>query len=493
MSGRRVRGWVVEAVDEGPGDLREVLGHSGEIPVFGSVQLGSLLWAARHYVAPVAVVLAKASPPNLPKRRREKPQPLNHIEPRHRPAGSFGTAVSGGRGPTTALVGAWRDLRWLAGLGDVLAPTRSAVVVVATAAEAAGVASAARESLGDQVVEVATQDDAGLTRAWERAQDPGRLLVGTPRIALWQIAGLAQAVVLEEGRRAMKDRQTPTIHVREVMRKRSLVEGFNLAFLGPTPSVELLAAGAQVVGLPGRPWALVEVVDRSSEPPGGGLIADQVAVALRSAGAAGAFVMTGRKMVQPLIDEINRRLGDGLASAIPTDARVTVGTEADLAGLESLDLGVVPDVDFLLSGTGYRASEEALRQVARLAGYVGRGRGRRVVVQTRHPDSKLIASLRRGSPIPYLEDVLVERARAGTPPSVEMVAIEVRGSVPKDLDAEIRSLTGVEVLGPATYDRGTRWLLSGDLGKAKAEMRPMIGRWREKGATVRVDADPIDF
>jgi primosomal protein N' len=198
-------------------------------------------------------------------------------------------------------------------------------------------------------------------------------------------------------------------------------------------------------------------------------------------------------MVEPLIDEINRRIGDGLASAIPTDARVMVGTEADLAGLESLDLGVVPDVDFLLSGTGYRASEEALRQVARLAGYVGRGGGRRVVVQTRHPDSKLIASLRRGSPIPYLEDVLVERARAGTPPSVEMVAIEVRGSVPKDLDAEIRSLTGVEVLGPATYDRGTRWLLSGDLGKAKAEMRPMIGRWREKGATVRVDADPIDF
>ncbi|MDI9465838.1 MAG: hypothetical protein QM393_09775, partial [Bacillota bacterium] len=75
-------------------------------------------------------------------------------------------------------------------------------------------------------------------------------------------------MVLEEGRRAKKDRQTPTTHVREILRTRSRADGFNLVFFGPTPSTETLAAGATVVRATRRAWAPVEVVDRSGEPPG---------------------------------------------------------------------------------------------------------------------------------------------------------------------------------------------------------------------------------
>jgi hypothetical protein len=47
-------------------------------------------------------------------------------------------------------------------------------------------------------------------------------------------------------------------------------------------------------------------------------------------------------------------------------------------------------------------------------------------------------------------------------------------------------------MGPVRIDDGTRWLLTGKLGKARLELRDLVHRWRDSGVTVRVDADPID-
>jgi primosomal protein N' len=114
-------------------------------------------------------------------------------------------------------------------------------------------------------------------------------------------------------------------------------------------------------------------------------------------------------------------------------------------------------------------------------------------VQTDDPRSGLIDALRRGDPIPYLERILVDRAREGFPPASEMLAIEVRGSQPIDLESEISQLGAREILGPMSIPAGRRWLISGDLAAARVRLRTVIGGWREKGATVRIDADPIDL
>ena len=113
-------------------------------------------------------------------------------------------------------------------------------------------------------------------------------------------------------------------------------------------------------------------------------------------------------------------------------------------------------------------------------------------MQTVRPDSLLVTTMRRGDPIPYLERVLVERARDGSPPSTEMIAVEIRGDVPDDAAADLVAIPGAVVLGPMAVDDGQRWLLTGKLGEARLELRRLVGRWRDKGATVRVDADPID-
>lgn len=548
LSGRRVRGWVVET-GEGPDrPLKDVAGVSGGARVFDEALFRSLVWASTHYVAPLAVLLGKATPPNLPQAPgdlpgRSHPRPLGH------PLDEIAAvAARGAKVPLQALVGPWQDGKWLAAFGPVLAEGRSAMVLAASAAEVAMISQWARHHFGEGVIEVSGDDNASLTRAWSQVQAPGNLIVGTPRVALWKVAGLSLVVILEEGRRAMKERQTPTLHVREVIRARSLLEGFIPVFLGPTPSVELLSAGAQVRILGNRAWPLVEVVDRSEEPPGSGYVSDRVIAGLRAIVEQGrrAFVFTHRRVgagsmrcarcrairtcsrcsafvgrvetcprcgaglgpcshcgsaefeemgtiPQRLVAEIAASLGKQAVAVHPADAPVTVGTERDLAALPAVSLAVAADTDGMAMGSGFRASEEALRQLARVAGAVRSGPGSRLMVQTSHPGSDLVQTLRRGDPIPYLEKVIQGREAEGMPPSTEMIAVETRDEVPDDVETDLDSLSGATLLGPVAVDQGRRWLLTGDLRTARRELRSLVGRWREQGATVRVDADPIDL
>lgn len=546
LSGRRVRGWVVEMGVRPKRALRDISSVSGAGPVFDHRLLSALEWAANHYVAPLSVVLSQATPPNLPRNTGRRAPSLSVDSSPHPIRDIAEVAAPGRRQAARALVGNWVDLAWLPALASVLRAGNTVAVVTATVAEAEKIHNDWRER-GQSAVVVAGGTGAELTTAWEELQTPGQLLIGTPRVVSWQIPGLALAVILEEGRRAMKERQTPTVHVRDMIRKRSLLEGFSTVFFGPTPSVEVLAAGAETTRIGNRAWPLVEVVDRAEDEPGSGFLSGRVISALRSVAKSKgrAFVFTHRRVglasmrcancrmmrrcrrcgtrlgrvdecprcsaptgacancggaefeemgtvPERLVSELNGRLGDGVAGVYPGGEAIQVGTERDLAGLPRVDLVIAADVDGMLMSHGYRASEEALRQLARLGNSLAPGSGRRMMVQTSQPDSDLIATLRRGDPIPYLESVLVERARDGVPPAVEMIAVEVRGSDDVDLSADLGD-AGCEVLGPLTLDGGMRWLLQGDLTRARQELRSVVGRIRESGASVRVDADPIDL
>jgi primosomal protein N' len=147
----------------------------------------------------------------------------------------------------------------------------------------------------------------------------------------------------------------------------------------------------------------------------------------------------------------------------------------------------------MLLGRSYRSSEETLRLLARLANAVSPGSGHRMMVQTKKPESDLIQTLRRGNPVPYLERVLVERARGGVPPSTSMLAVELRGLVPDNVSASLEDIEEISVLGPLDIDDGKRWLLQGELRRARRDLRKLVGRWRDLGATVRIDSDPIDL
>lgn len=491
-----MRGWVVETSPNREGKLKEVAGVSGAAAVFDHSLLKTLSWAAHHYVAPVSVLLNKATPPNLP-----KPIPVANtsdlgLQPRDHPIFEMAVATAAGeRRPSRAVLGRWQSLDWLDSLSPIVEVRRSAMVIAASAAEVDRICQRARPIYGEALVEVASMKDAEVTRGWELAQSPGRIVVGTPRIATWMVRGLSLLVILEEGRRAMKDRQTPTVHVREVVRKRSLIEGCSVAFFGPTPSVEVLSAGAEVTRVGNRAWPLVEIVDRSEEAPGSGQLSRRVVAAIRAMADAKerTFVFASLRMTEKIAREINARLGAPLAGTASSRSPVTVGTERDLAGLSPVSLTVATNVDGMLMGPGYRTEEEALRQLARLANSLKSGPGHRMMAQTFDVASPLVQALRKGDPIPYLEQVLVDRAKTGVPPSTDMIAVEVRGELPDGLDLDLRELPNAVVIGPIEIEEGRRWLLEGDLGKARPALRQLARKWRDVGGTVRIDADPIDF
>lgn len=544
---------MVELADRDPARLKPIAGVSGDFPIFGPRLRDALVWGAHHYVAPVSVMLERSAPPNLPTRPvaiPAAPAPPASAS-RHALAAVVEAALAGRRHPVRAFLDPPESTAWLTTLAPLLGAGLSALVVAATAAEVAILAEMAREQMGPAVVEVSGDlDDSEVTRRWaEAAAEPGRLVIGTPRVAAWPVAGLVLAVVVEEGRRAMKDRQTPTVHVRRLLTTRARLEGFSQAYIGPTPSVEVLAAGAEVVAGGSRAWPLVEVVDRREDPPGSGLVSERSrrAIAATAGGGGTVFVFTHRRGYAPafrcaacrelrrcrvcgsrpepgeacrrcgassepclncgavsfeplgagvgrVVHELRGSLGERVG-AVPSPAPVVVGTERDLAGAGPVDLAVAVDADGLVLGSHFRAGEEALRILARLAGRVGRGSGRRLVLQTAMPDHPLITALRRGDPLPYLRHEIEERHRLGYPPAAEMMVVELRGEVP-DPDGSLREPAddAVAILGPASTYEGRRWLVQGPgLGGYKVALRPVVQRWRDSGATVRIDVDPLDL
>lgn len=550
LGGRKARGYVVELAADLAGNLKDLSAVSGAAPVFDANLLRSLDWAAVHYVAPLSILLDRSAPPNLPKQSVTQPSgPITARSIDH-PLTSIAQAAAGGRRrPVAAIASGGHSTDWVWSVAPVLVAGKSVLVIAATTTEVEALTGSAAAVFGDRVVSVAGDAAKEVTRAWEAAQVPGHLVIGTPKVATWHVAGLALVVVLEEGRRAMKDRQTPTIHVRDMMATRSRVEGFTLVFIGPTPSLEVMAAGAEVVRGTPRAWPLVEVVDRREDPPGSGFMSERTISALRAVASAGrrSFVFThvraaeasmrctqcrrvrrceecgsrlGRtescsrcgaptgecvhcgsttfeemgSVPERLSSEISRRLGSGMSGVHPTELAISVGTERDFAGLAPMGLVVAVDADSLMLGHNYRAGEEALRILARLANTLEIGSGRRMIVQTSLPDSDLVATLRRGDPIPYLEALLSERAQMGLPPASEIIAVELRGDgATTEADAKIRALGAATVLGPAVSPERSRWLLQGDLGPVRLGLRPLVQRWRERGWTVRVDSDPIDL
>ncbi|MDP3984127.1 MAG: hypothetical protein Q8Q52_03875, partial [Acidimicrobiia bacterium] len=196
-----------------------------------------------------------------------------------------------------------------------------------------------------------------------------------------------------------------------------------------------------------------------------------------------------------VVEELRRSLGPVMGPATAESA-VLVGSEADLAGLRPVDLAVAIDADGLILGSHFRASEEALRILARLAGRVAAGSGRRALVQTSLPGHPVITALRKGDPIVFLEAELEERRRLGFPPAAELMVVELRGTVPAGTDEELRTAAGgAVVMGPAARpDDRQRWLIQGnDLTRFRNGLRPLVQKLRDGGTTVRIDADPLEL
>lgn len=553
LGGRRVRGWVTSIRSESREGLKQIIGVSGAHPVFTDELLQTLRWASIHYVSPLAAMLPKAAPPNLPRKGVVKLPTLD--TPREPPiavADVVARLESGDRPATTFVAGSgpWDDVV-KAVAHACAASDRSTLIVVPTALECSAMAESLAAPFGKRVVSTtSTAPAADRTRAWSQAKgSPGTIVVGTPEVALWPLAKPGIAIVVEAGRRAMKSRQTPTVHVRELLRRRAGVERFGLLLVGQLPTLETAASAASPkVQTSGRVWPLVELIDRNAEPPTSSPVAEGIRAAIAGAARRNepVFVFVSRRGYSPatrctkcgelrrcpqcgsspgqgaecercatrnvpcvhcggaafapvgaavgrVLEDLRRALGDAAGPA-GSGAQVQVGTERDILPTGSVGLAVVVDADSMLLRPHYRAEEDTLRILARVASTVRRGRGHRCVIQSRMPDHRVLQAMRHGNGDAVLTEWLAERDAEQLPPFGELLALELTNA-PQGTDAEIREVAGdgVAVFGPGEVGETSRWLVQApDLRPVKIRLRPQAQIWRDKKIKVRIDADPVD-
>jgi primosomal protein N' (replication factor Y) len=552
LGGRKVRGYVTAVrVGADRAELRPIAGVSGEYPIFDDRILQTSRWIAAHYVAPLAAVLKTSAPPNLA-RRGPVPSggPVPSVE---EPVPGLGERLAAGKRVRPQYLVQGREIA--AAIAGAAAPLLeggdNVVVIGPTVDEIAALAAGLGELFGDRVVTATSRESAAdQTRAWVRARRPtGTLLVGTREVVMWPGGPPALMVVVDESRRAMKSPQTPTVHVREAARRRAAVERFGLLFVGPLPSTEVVAAGAEIHEPRRRVWPLVEVADRAEEPPGAAVVLERTRAAIASvAGRGGStFVLvprrafaaafrctacgdvrrcarcgsaTGRDGSCPrcglenaacptcggdrfvplgvgigrVVDDLGRSIR-GVVAAGDGAGSVVVGTERDLGGKAGFDLTVAVGMDAVVHAPHYRAAEDAMRALVRCALAVGSGRGRRCLIQTAHPEHPVYVALRAGRPLDFVKQELAARSALDLPPVGELAAIEVSGDPAKSNDL-LAGAVGDEALlrGPAPTNDGGRWLLQGpDLHRVKLRLRPVIQRLRDGGSRVRVDVDPVDL
>ncbi len=548
LGGRVVRGWVTRVDDSPRAGLKALRRISGDHTVFSPQLLETLQWAAHHYVAPVSSLLKKTSPPNLPRRATAKalPEVPAEIDGVYTPLGV--SAVEGAGGPPVVVVGNVSSEAVASAAGPVLRSGHSTMAVFPTGVEAQRFFDEVA-GLGARTVLVHPEmSDRQVTDRWSRVRDQsGYLLVGTERIALWPVAGLRLAWIVGDGRRGLKARQTPTLHVRELLRSRAAGERFSLVLSSVVPSTEALAGGARLVVQPGRLWPRTEVIDRGEDPPGGGVLGTRARAAISAAARQGktAFVFTHRHGYAPafrcvscrtlrvcevcearavgktqcarcgsplgpcrkcagrafepmgagegrVLSELTKFVTPALVGPVGSDGPVWVGTERDLPLVASRHVAVAVDADGLIFGTNYRAPETALRLLARVAGTVATSAGARFIVQTARPSHPIIQALQRGEPIGLLEAMIEERRQERLPPVGQLLVLDITDP-PSWLPERLAELSG-DLLGPIEYGDRRRWLLQGaSLDRDKRTLRGIVQDARDAGARVRVDADPIDL
>ena len=560
LGGGRTHGFVVETGHRPSHKLKPLSSVSGDAPVFDAPLLSVCRWASRYYVTPLSTILARTAPINAPRvPARLQPGSLPPPAGLDHPAVRLGEDAAAGRRrrPGCLLVNPAGE-EWVRPLlGPVLGAGRSVMVVAPTVLEEERITSLVQGVYPGRVLGASNRHSARRrTAAWGHlATGGGLVLVATPAASLWSIAKPGLLIVVEDGRRAHQSRKSPTVGTRRLLRERSIREGGLLVNLGPFPSVDFMALGPDLHHSRSRRrlWPHVEVVDRRGPGPLT-LFHPRTLSALRSAAQeGGAFVFTHRRGYAPAMrcatcralrrcpgcggraamadvcqrcgarldscpkcgsghfeplgagvervrSELGRRLGPGWVGREGDGASITVGTEAALAGVGSFDLAVVVDADGLFYAPHYRADEEALRVMVRLAGRLSDGTGRRLLVQTSSPGHRVLSALRKGDGTGFLQDELDRRIEMGFPPQGQLMALEIRGKTLEHASDQLHSeMAGLErdgasVHGPVEFSSGLRWLLEGsDLWEVKKELRPLVARWRHRGLVVRVDVDPLDL
>jgi len=363
------------------------------------------------------------------------------------------------------------------------------------------------------------------------------VVVGTRPAVFAPLADPGLVWVSREVHPAHREERAPYYHVRDIASARARLERAACVLAALSPSVETVSAvrsGAVGVARPARSderaaAPLVETTqpqaeDRSArlaallkaahtavlivsrtgygvarvcracgEPArcavcGGVIVVDDGVPTCRTCGAAGRCTRCGATRFGVERGGV-QRVAEWSASVAPA-ARVEVGTAEAVKDVDARRVDVVGllDPDRALTRPGLHAGEQALAIWMEASAWAGpRGRGGRVLAQTRDPGHHAIQALVRWEPVPFLLSEAERRALAGFAPGRLLYRVTASGA--ESVVAErLRAARGEPVLATAAGEL-TICLVAVDPGDSR-DFRDGIVRLVADGVVRRVEADP---
>ncbi len=272
--GRAVRGWVLGPTDDLPARTLPVSRRVSPTRSFDEEMLGLARWVSERYVAPLATVLGRLSPPRTASEEGNLWVPEGRVGDAPAPEGPLTTYVGG-----PGLLGALRHPRAASvaavvrpgpdhevavateAVGACLASGRRALVILPEAVPPPATAEAISETFGDRVGRFFGGSKRARYRMWLDIQ-AGRfdVVVGTRPAVFAPIPRLGLIWVGRESHPAQREDRAPYYHVRDVALERGRRAGVNCVLAAVCPSVEASALGLPTVAPGRRRWPAVEVV-----------------------------------------------------------------------------------------------------------------------------------------------------------------------------------------------------------------------------------------
>jgi primosomal protein N' (replication factor Y) (superfamily II helicase) len=276
--GRSVRGWVLGATDDLPARTLPVTKLVSPTRWFDEHGLELCRWVGERYVAPLAAVLERATPPRVVgEEGQDRTGDRRSVDLRSR-APVVLEAYRNGPELLEAIAarspGPWvlrpRPEDEGSGAVDAVATClrtgRRALVIVPEASPVPGTARAIEAAFGDRVALLLGGSKRARFRTWLDVQ-AGRydVVVGTRPSVFAPVPDLGLVLVGRESHPALREDRAPYYHVRDVALARGAIEGATVVLSALAPSSEAAALSLTVVAPRARSWVPVEIVAPGAE------------------------------------------------------------------------------------------------------------------------------------------------------------------------------------------------------------------------------------
>lgn len=271
--GRSLRAWILGPTDDVPARMLAVRTVVSPVRWFDEQGLELCRWVSERYVAPLAAVLARATPPRVaaeedPARsagaREVQPPPsVEGVLAGHRNGDHLLQAIGTGSEGAWVLRPVPEHEAWatVEAVAACVASGRRALVIVPESVPVPATASAVAAVFGDRAALVLGGSKRARVRMWLDAQ-AGRyeVVVGTRPSVFTPLPDLGLIVISRESHAAFREERAPYYHARDVALARAAIEHATVVLSALAPSSETAERSLPTVSPQRRSWVPVEIV-----------------------------------------------------------------------------------------------------------------------------------------------------------------------------------------------------------------------------------------